>query len=75
MSKEKPKHRLDPRERLGSYWHFPELVGPDLSEEVVQGQHAAMELLDDFSIAEIFSDDPETQARIFRSANSSESIS
>jgi hypothetical protein len=73
MSKEKPKHRLEPRERLGTFWHFPELAGPDLSEEIVPGQHAAMELLDNFSVAEIFSEDPEVQARVFNSTNESES--
>ena len=59
------RHKSIQREQLGSYWYFPDLPGPDLNVEVVPGQHKACQLLGSFSIAEIFSDDPEIQARIF----------
>ena len=38
-----------------AHW-FPELEGPDLSKEIVPGQHAALKLLDTHTISEIFSE-------------------
>jgi hypothetical protein len=56
--------RISHRAHLGAWW-FPDLEGPDLSVEVIPGQHEAMKRLDKFSVAEIFSDDPEVETSVF----------
>ncbi len=53
MAKRNQASRTD-EQSLISAWHFPDLESPSLSTQLLPGQHEALMLLDDSSIAEIF---------------------
>lgn len=49
-----PKAPMAERMVGGRGWYFPEVEGPDLSEELFAGEHEALEALDTQSVEEIF---------------------
>ncbi|PUA78940.1 hypothetical protein [Nocardioides currus] len=55
-----PATRRPSRENLSAWW-FPDLEGPDLSTEVIPGQHEALKLLNGFSISELFAEETESE--------------